>query len=140
MVLLVSLFIELASPDCYFNTDLVEAGLDFVDMNIIFEFEPCEKQVCHDIVIIDDLEVENDEEFTINVIRPIGVNKNLKLIYSEKTITIGDVDGRLSYIHSYVHVCIIPVSLIGFSQSSIASLSFLPQNSLLNLRKINLVK
>ena len=62
-------------------------------MNIIFEFEPCEKQVCHDIVIIDDLEVENDEEFTINVIRPIGVN--LKLINSEKTIIIVDVDGRL---------------------------------------------
>ena len=72
----------------FFNINLVVAGLNFVAMSRLFEFEPCVKQVCHNIAIIDDNEVENDEEFTINVIRPIGVNRRIKLVNSVKTITI----------------------------------------------------
>ena len=85
----------------FFNINLVVAGLDFVDMSRLFEFEPCNKQVCHNIAIIDDSEVENDEEFTINVMRPNGVNKKIKLMNSEKTITIVDTDSRL---RSYMYI------------------------------------
>ena len=92
----------------YFNINLVVAGLDFVDMSRLFEFEPCVKQVCHNIAIIDDSEVENNEEFTINVLRSSGVNRRIKLMNSEKTITIVDTDGRLSYIATCIyHPCFI---------------------------------
>ena len=95
-----------ASLHCFFNINLVVAGLDFVDMSRLFEFEPCVKQVCHNIAIIDDSEVESDEKFIINVLRSSGVNKKIKLMTSEKTITIVDTDGRLSYI-PYMYISFI---------------------------------
>ena len=97
----------------FFNINLVVAGLDFVDMSRLFEFEPCNKQVCHNIAIIDDSEVENNEEFIINVMRISGVSKKIKLMTSEKTITIVDTDGRLSYIAIYT-CFIISFSLLHF--------------------------
>ena len=72
-------------------------------MSRLFEFEPCNKQVCHNIAIKNDNEVENDEEFIINVMRSSGVSKKIKLMTSEKTITIVDTDGRLSYIPYMFH-------------------------------------
>ena len=82
-------------------------------MSRLFEFKPCNKQVCHNIAIIDDSEVESDEKFIINVMRSNGLSKKIKLMTSEKTITIVDTDGRLSYIHSYMYISYI---LLAFSK------------------------
>ena len=80
-----------------FIISLVEEGLDYVHMSTIFDFEPCEHQVCEDIVIIDDLEVEDDEEFFITVMKRSRFNKRIKLVNSEKTFRIVDIDSKLFY-------------------------------------------
>ena len=81
----------------YFIINIVEEGLDFVHFSTIFDFEPCEHQVCEDITIIDDLEVEDDEEFFLTVIKLSGFNRRIKLLNSEKTFIIVDTDSKLFY-------------------------------------------
>ena len=54
----------------------------------VLEFESCQRQVCIEIGILTDSELEDTEQFTVSIGRSSGVSKRIRFIRRKKTISI----------------------------------------------------
>ena len=78
-------------------------GEDYVPVTSILTFEECEREVCMDVPLINDIVLEDTEKFNVIMTKLPDTNERIKLEESERLYTIVDVDGKLCVL--YIRIC-----------------------------------
>ena len=95
-------------------------------------FEECDREVCVDIQLIDDLVLEDTERFKVIVSKSDGTSESVILEESERLYTIVDVDGE-SPVRVYTYTTALPTICNASITCDVHVLLFL-QMLLLSLR------
>ena len=91
-------------------------------VRVLLVFEPCSREACTTITIIDDLVDEPDEQFFIVLNRTVDLDTRITISPSEGEITIEDNDSKLAF--SQPHTTSFPFSLhtvpivVGYERTS----------------------
>ena len=68
--------------------------MDYISIDAIMMFDECDRQICVNITIIQDLMVEVDESFTFHLRRTVGLSPRILLDPEDGVIEIVDDDGK----------------------------------------------
>ena len=69
------------------------AGQDYRSLQSILRLDPCEEKACFDVAIINDVRVEDMEQFTLSLVYDFGSGGDVIVKEDKVDIWINDTDG-----------------------------------------------